>query len=545
MRGWIMAVSMDKDGNYKSMEPVLPKENFSSVIDMQFSPDGDLYLLEYGTAWFQGNANSALVRIEYNGGNRKPIVEASADKLAGAVPFKVQLSSQGTTDYDKYDKDALKYEWKVTGNGINQTFTEHNPAITLDHPGIYDVKLTVTDTKGEQSSKSLKLSAGNQPPSVALNILKGNKTFFFPNETIKYAIDVNDKEDGSIANGQINPSSVSVNFDYVPDGFDPNEIAANYGNAGGTKGFSAGAYLISSNDCKSCHMVDKASLGPSFIDVATKYKDDKNAVPHLADKVISGGSGVWGERAMAAHPNLSRSDAERIVKYILSLQSTSVEKKLPLKGNYLMETPAGENGKGGYLLRTEYTDKGSGNIGPLSSESIVALRSAAVDPQKADIKKNTQLLTTPDIIFSMVGNDSYLGYNNIDLSEINQIKFLVLAMPSSGDVGGTIEVHLDAPDGKLVGQSEMLQSKEIDFDKVVASFLSKSKIESGGNKTGASPATQLSPADIDELKKKILPHVTAKLSGAVGMHNVFFVFKNNKAAANQLLMQVIEIDFEK
>jgi hypothetical protein len=70
-------------------------------------------------------------------------------------------------------------------------------------------------------------------------------------------------------------------------------------------------------------------------------------------------------------------------------------------------------------------------------------------------------------------------------------------------------------------------------------------MEAGGSKTGTSPAAQLSPADIDEIKKKILPHVTVKISRPVGMHNVFFVFKNNKAAANQLLMQVIEIDFEK
>src|ERR1051326_2945918 len=92
MRGWIMAVSMDKESNYRSMEQVLPNENFSSVIDMQFSPDGDLYLLEYGSAWFQGNANSALIRIEYNGGNRKPDVEATADRTAGSIPFKVNLS---------------------------------------------------------------------------------------------------------------------------------------------------------------------------------------------------------------------------------------------------------------------------------------------------------------------------------------------------------------------------------------------------------------------------------------------------------------------
>jgi cytochrome c len=80
MRGWIMSITMDENGDYKSMERFMPSENFSSAIDMDFSPDGDLYVLEYGSAWFRGNDNARLVKIEYNAGNRTPIVQASADK---------------------------------------------------------------------------------------------------------------------------------------------------------------------------------------------------------------------------------------------------------------------------------------------------------------------------------------------------------------------------------------------------------------------------------------------------------------------------------
>ena len=117
-------------------------------------------------------------------------------------------------------------------------------------------------------------------------------------------------------------------------------------------GFSAGSYLVGSNDCKSCHMIDKTSVGPSFVDIASRYKDDSKAVPKLAEKVISGGSGVWGEHVMAAHPNLSRIDAERMVKHILNASRTQpLEKPLPLKGDYITKIPEGENGKGGYLLR--------------------------------------------------------------------------------------------------------------------------------------------------------------------------------------------------
>jgi cytochrome c len=552
MRGWLMAVTMDKDGNYKSMEQILPNQNFSSVIDMQFGPEGDLYFLEYGSAWFRGNANSALVRIEYNGGNRKPNVEASADKTAGAVPFRVALSSKGTIDYDDYDKNALKYLWAITGNGINKTSTEANPVITLDKPGAYTATLTVTDTKGAKNSKSLQLTAGNEPPEVAVNILKGNKTFFFPGEQIQYAIAVKDKEDGTVQSGTIRPGQVAINFDYVPEGFDPIAIAQNHRAADERTGFSAGRYLISQNDCKSCHALDKTSVGPSFMAISQKYKNNQAEIPRLANKVIEGGSGVWGDHAMSGHPQLSQKDAEMMVKYVLSTaEKQTTAKALPLNGSYVLHVPAGENGKGGYLLRAAYTDKGSGSMAPLSSESILALRNPSVDPQKADIQKGTRLLTTPSISFSMMGDNAYLGYNNMDLSGIKQIQFVVQATPNNGDAGGIIEVHLDAPDGKLIGQTAMIVSKPLDFARIM-------EMMGGKTKANGKPKTQVAPQgtqskgnkqgrprfDYSMLAKLLSTEAVASLAPTEGIHTVYLVFKNPQAKAKQPLMQMVEINFQ-
>ena len=53
-------------------------------MDMEFGPNGDLYVLEYGSGWFQKNDDARLVRIEYNGGNRKPVIKMEADKPKGA-----------------------------------------------------------------------------------------------------------------------------------------------------------------------------------------------------------------------------------------------------------------------------------------------------------------------------------------------------------------------------------------------------------------------------------------------------------------------------
>jgi len=76
---------------------------------------------------------------------------------------------------------------------------------------------------------------------------------------------------------------------------------------------------MESLDCKSCHKLDEKSIGPSYTDVAKKYSNDNSASEYLVNKIIRGGSGVWGEVAMPAHADLGRSAAQLIVTYIRSL----------------------------------------------------------------------------------------------------------------------------------------------------------------------------------------------------------------------------------
>ena len=153
MRDWVMTVTLNEDGSYKSMEKFLPNMGFSHPIDMKFDPEGDLYVIEYGTAWFQGNDDARLVRIEYNGGNRKPFVVADADKKAGAVPMAVHFSSAGTRDDDN---DSVQYEWKITNaaGAVLKTINEPNPEYEFNKPGIYKASLSVTDAHGAKSNSS-------------------------------------------------------------------------------------------------------------------------------------------------------------------------------------------------------------------------------------------------------------------------------------------------------------------------------------------------------------------------------------------------------
>ena len=62
--------------------------------------------------------------------------------------------------------------------------------------------------------------------------------------------------------------------------------------------------------CMACHAMDKKLVGPSFKDIAAKYKGQGDAVAKLSDKVRKGGSGVWGPIPMPPNPDTKIGDAD-------------------------------------------------------------------------------------------------------------------------------------------------------------------------------------------------------------------------------------------
>jgi cytochrome c len=81
-----------------------------------------------------------------------------------------------------------------------------------------------------------------------------------------------------------------------------------------------GKALIAGSDCRTCHKDDQKLIGPAYQDVAKKYENNAKNVKMLAEKVLQGGQGNWGEIPMAGHPNLSVEDASAMVEYILSMK---------------------------------------------------------------------------------------------------------------------------------------------------------------------------------------------------------------------------------
>ncbi len=81
----------------------------------------------------------------------------------------------------------------------------------------------------------------------------------------------------------------------------------------------AGLQLIAQSDCLTCHKVNDKLVGPSYMQVAEKYKGDTTVISTLAERIINGSQGHWGTVPMTPHPSLSVDDARLMVKYVLSL----------------------------------------------------------------------------------------------------------------------------------------------------------------------------------------------------------------------------------
>ena len=82
-----------------------------------------------------------------------------------------------------------------------------------------------------------------------------------------------------------------------------------------------GARLIAKNDCKTCHNKNVKTIGPAYVSVAQKYQTNDDNIALLSEKVKNGGSGIWGNQIMNAHPDLSDAHIRTMVEYILSLDA--------------------------------------------------------------------------------------------------------------------------------------------------------------------------------------------------------------------------------
>jgi cytochrome c len=504
MRGWVMAVTMDSAGNFVSMERFMPGTKFANPQEMAFGPSGDLFMLEYGTGWFQGNDDARLVRIEYNAGNRAPSVVASVDRGAGALPLRVQLSSAGTTDADD---DSLMFSWTIRrANGdVVRRLAGASPTLTLSAPGTYTATLNVRDAQGASAEAETRIIAGNQPPTVSLALgARTNRTFFFPGATVHYGARVMDREDGSLDRG-IPAGRVRVTAEFLREAPAPNENGA-----GAASPHSEAIRLIEASNCLACHQFDRTSIGPSYRRVAEKYTGDTTATERLVNKILRGGRGVWGEVSMPAHPALSEREATLMVSYIRSIVEPDTDTPpLPVAGSYVPADSLARAPTGVIALRAAYTDRGAPGLPGLSADTTIVLRSPTVVLASGEVSEGTSKMKVEQLpveitIVSRPGASVRL--RNVDLTGITAVTLTLTAPAQFGARGGFIEVRADSATGMVLGGTSLIP-----------------------------PQTQQGAPPIQE---------RVSLTPIGGMHDLYFVVKNDAVTGDGMLMVLVTATFE-
>src|SRR5690606_38892956 len=127
-------------------------------IDMEFGPDGSLYVLNYGEGYFgQNQPGAELVRIDHVGprragdrspfGNKAPTVTVETDdETIGLAPLTVSF----TADAADPEGQRLRYEWDFDADGTIDS-REQNPTHTFTENGVYNATVKVSDIFGRWS----------------------------------------------------------------------------------------------------------------------------------------------------------------------------------------------------------------------------------------------------------------------------------------------------------------------------------------------------------------------------------------------------------
>ncbi|WP_456293698.1 ThuA domain-containing protein [Streptomyces olivaceus] len=184
-RQWIKRIEQNGDGTVASIND-FPWTG-TQIMDMEFGPDGALYVLDYGLSWFQGDENSGLYRIENAADGFTPIVEASADKTSGAAGLKVKF----TATAEDADSPDLTYAWDFGDGTKGEGLT---PTHKYKKVGTYTATFTATDPEGNTGNASVRVVVGNTAPTVKIDV-PGNGTLAAFGEPVPFKVTVTDPEE--------------------------------------------------------------------------------------------------------------------------------------------------------------------------------------------------------------------------------------------------------------------------------------------------------------------------------------------------------------
>ncbi|GGI03443.1 glycosyl hydrolase [Egicoccus halophilus] len=191
-----------QDGELTDIRDFLARGDFRAPMDMEFGPDGSLYVLEYGGGFFVEHPNAQLSQVIWAPDGRPPVARASAQPISGQQPLEVSFTSQGSM-HPEEGSSIVSYHWEFgDGAGSDQA----DPTHTYTEPGRYVATLRVTDEQGRTARAGVTVVVGNTAPEVDVR-WPVDGGFFDWGDEIDYVVRVTDREDGRIDCDRVGISS--------------------------------------------------------------------------------------------------------------------------------------------------------------------------------------------------------------------------------------------------------------------------------------------------------------------------------------------------
>lgn len=313
MRGKIYKAKLGAEEKLENLTVLA--EGFTHPMDLEMAGDGSLWMLEYGSDWWF-NKNGRVLHLTPENGNKAPKIEIERTGQA----FKVKSAEDA-------DGDKVTVTWWLTVGADEKKLGSGSEVTLTDKDGI-EVRAVATDGKGGSTVARISLVKEEVVPQLTLEFSEKPKALAFGQQVafkIKSGTALPDAGQTIVRARYIPPTG----HDSGGAAFDP-EIEK----------------LVTAKLCLACHQVNQPSVGPNYLNVALKYREQADSKTYLKNKIKTGGAGAWGEVPMP--PQIAATDEEiaRIVDAILQLADGISEAK-GLEGKLKLSPKPASAGPGG------------------------------------------------------------------------------------------------------------------------------------------------------------------------------------------------------
>ena len=192
----------------------------ANPVNLQVGPDGALYYADFD--------GGTIRRIAFFMANQPPVASATATPTNGPAPLQVAFDGTGSSDPEG---QSLAYAWDLDGDGQFDDSTAPQPSFTYGQPGVYSVRLRVTDMQGASatSTPALTITANNTPPTATITAPTADTTWGVTTGEIGFEGEATDPQEGTLPESALRWDIV---MQHCPSTCHPHSITSATGGSG-------------------------------------------------------------------------------------------------------------------------------------------------------------------------------------------------------------------------------------------------------------------------------------------------------------------------